>query len=73
MPNHRLKAMQDDLEQSAVHLEALCRMLRGHSTFLRSSPVSSQSELECIERRLGGLEISVLDLRGAASNISRVA
>lgn len=74
MPSFRLNHMQQDLEETAAHLEALSKVLEGHAIFLHNRKITGQSEDRLlIERRLAGLAISIQDLRGAALNISRVA
>ncbi|WPP02500.1 hypothetical protein SFA35_25395 (plasmid) [Pseudomonas sp. HR96] len=74
MPSTHLTHVQQDLEATALHLEALHRMLEGHAVFLKHKPCGDQTEeLLLVERRLGGLAVSIQDLRGAALNISRAA
>lgn len=69
-----LTHMQQDLEQTAAHMEALFRMLEGHAIFLKNKKCGDQTEeLLLVERRLAGLAISIQDLRGTARNISRAA
>jgi hypothetical protein len=69
-----LTHMQQDLEETAAHMEALFRMLEGHAIFLKNKKCGDQTEeLLLVERRLGGLAISIQDLRGAARNISQAA
>ncbi|RYF43487.1 MAG: hypothetical protein EOO38_18805 [Cytophagaceae bacterium] len=53
---------------------ALFQMLEGHAIFLKNKKCGDQTEeLLLVERRLGGLAISIQDLRGAARNISQAA
>jgi hypothetical protein len=69
-----LDHIHQDLEETAVHMEALFRMLEGHAIFLKNKKFGDQTEeLLLVERRLAGLAISIQDLRGAARNISRAA
>lgn len=74
MQIERLDNIQHDLEDTATHLDALSRMLRGHALYLRHSRLSDNSaDIAYIERHLSGLDLSISDLRGVARNISKVA
>ena len=74
MTSTHLTHLLQDLEATAAHLEALHQMLEGHAVFLKHKQYGEPTEeLLLVERRLGGLAISIQDLRGAALNISRAA
>ncbi|WP_213881637.1 hypothetical protein [Pseudomonas sp. dw_358] len=74
MQIERLDNIQHDLEDTAAHLDALSRMLRGHAHYLRHSRIGNNSaDIDFIENHLSGLAVSISDLRGVAHNISRVA
>jgi hypothetical protein len=74
MQIERLNIIQHDLEDTAAHLVELAQMLEGHARYLRHSRViDNLAEIDSIEHRLDGLAASILDLRGVASKIARVA
>jgi hypothetical protein len=74
MQIERLDAIAHDLEDTAAHLAALSRVLEGHARYLRGSRCGDKlADIDSIEHRLDGLAASILDLRGVAEQISRVA
>ncbi|WP_311969905.1 hypothetical protein [Pseudomonas baltica] len=74
MQIERLDIIQHDLEDTAAHLAGLSRMLEGHARYLRHSRyIDNLAEIDSIEHRLDELAASILDLRGVASNIAKVA
>lgn len=74
MQIERLDIIQHDLEDTAAHLSALSRMLEGHALYLRHSRHGDNvAEIDSIESRLSGLAASIVDLRGVAQKIGKVA
>jgi hypothetical protein len=70
----RLDNIQHDLEDTAAHLDALRKVLEGHVHFLRHSRcVDASADIAFIESNLTGLAASIIDLRGVAGSIARVA
>lgn len=74
MQIERLDTIQHDLEDTAAHLSALSKMLEGHALYLRHSRHGNNlAEIDSIETRLSGLAASIVDLRGVAQKIAKVA
>lgn len=74
MQIERLDTIQHDLEDTATHLAALSKVLEGHARYLRYSKCGDNlAEIDSIEHRLDGLAASILDLRGVARQIAKVA
>ncbi|WP_296254468.1 MULTISPECIES: hypothetical protein [unclassified Pseudomonas] len=74
MPTLSLIDMQLDLEASVAHLESLSQMLTGHALYLAAFQTPCHHEdLKLVESRVGGLALSIQDLKAAALKIARRA
>ncbi|TDV65739.1 hypothetical protein [Pseudomonas sp. LP_7_YM] len=73
MPTLSLFDMQLDLEESAAHLESLSRVFTGHALYLKASQSSTHREdSSLVEGRVGGLALSIKDLKSAALKIAKI-